>query len=134
MKYLLDTNICIYIINARPRQVLERFRREAIGDIGVSVITAAELAYGVAKSGSARNRGALEKFLAPLEVAPLGADTFWHYGSLRASLEQRGLPIGSLDTLIAAHALSLKVTLDTNNAAEFSRVDGLRLENWVSCW
>jgi tRNA(fMet)-specific endonuclease VapC len=131
MKYLLDTNICIYIINARPQQVLERFRREAIGDIGVSIITAAELAYGVAKSGSARNCGALEKFLAPLEVVPLTADSFWHYGTLRASLEQRGLPIGSLDTLIAAHALAINVTLVTNNASEFSRVDGLRLENWV---
>lgn len=132
MKYLLDTNICIYIINARPLQVLEHFRREAIGDIGVSVITAAELAYGVSKSGSARNRSALEKFLAPLEVASLGADTFWHYGTLRASLERRGLPIDSLDTLIAAHALALNVTLVTNNAAEFSRVDGLRLDNWMS--
>lgn len=98
MKYLLDTNICIYIINARHRQVLDRFQRETIGDIGVSVISAVELAYGVTKSGSARNRGALEKFLAPLEVMPLAADTFWHYGTLRASLEQRGLPIGSLDT------------------------------------
>ena len=131
MKYLLDTNICIYIINSRPLHVLERFRREAIGDIGVSVITAAELAYGVAKSGSARNRGALEKFLAPLEVASLRADAIWRYGTLRASLEQRGLPIGSLDTLMAAHALTLNATLVTNNASEFSRVDGLRLENWV---
>lgn len=68
---------------------------------------------------------------APLEVLPLAGNAIWRYGILRASLEQRGLPIGSLDTLIAAHALALNVTLVTNNAAEFSRVDGLRLENWV---
>jgi tRNA(fMet)-specific endonuclease VapC len=131
MKFLLDTNICIYIINARPLHVLERFRREAIGDIGISSITAAELAYGVAKSGSARNRAALEKFLAPLEIAAFDAAAVWHYGEIRAELERRGQPIGSLDTLIAAHALALDATLVTNNGAEFSRVKALRVENWV---
>jgi tRNA(fMet)-specific endonuclease VapC len=131
VKFLLDTNICIYIINARPPHVLERFRREAIGDIGISAITAAELAYGVAKSGSARNRAALEKFLAPLEIAAFDAGVFWHYGDIRAELEWRGQPIGSLDTLIAAHALALDATLVTNNGAEFSRVKALRVENWV---
>lgn len=131
MKFLFDTNICIYIINARPPHVLERFRREAIGDIGISSITAAELAYGVAKSGSARNRAALEKFLAPLEIAAFDADVFWHYGDIRAELERRGQSIGSLDILIAAHALALDATLVTNNGAEFSRVKALRVENWV---
>jgi tRNA(fMet)-specific endonuclease VapC len=131
VKFLLDTNICIYIINARPPHVLERFRREAIGDIGISAITAAELAYGVAKSGSARNRAALEKFLAPLEIAAFDAGVFWHYGDIRAELERRGQPIGSLYTLIAAHALALDATLVTNNGAEFSRVKALRVENWV---
>ena len=131
MKYLLDTNICIYVINAKPPQVLERFRREAIGDIGISAITAAELAFGVAKSGSARNRAALEKFLAPLEIVPFDGEAIWHYGETRAGLEKRGLPIGSLDTLIAAHALALGATLVTNNGSEFSRVEGLRVENWV---
>ena len=131
MKYLFDTNICIYVINARPPQVLERFRREAVGDIGISAITAAELAYGVAKSGSARNRSALEKFLAPLDIAPFDGEAFWRYGAIRASLERRGQPIGSLDTLIAAHALALDVALVTNNASEFSRVEGLRIDNWV---
>lgn len=131
MKYLLDTNICIYIINARPAPVLERFRREAIGDIGISAITAAELAYGVAKSGSRKNRLALEKFLAPLEVAAFDAMVVWLYGDIRAHLEKRGRAIGSLDTLIAAHAMALGTTLVTNNGAEFSRVDGLRIENWV---
>lgn len=131
MKFLLDTNICIYIINARPVQVLARFRGEVTGDIGISAITAAELAYGVAKSGSARNRAALEKFFVPLEIAAFDADAWWRYGDIRADLERRGQPIGSLDTLIAAHALALDTTLVTNNMTEFSRVPGLRLENWV---
>lgn len=131
MRFLLDTNICIYVINARPPHVLERFRREAIGDIGISAITAAELAYGVAKSGSARNRAALEKFLALLEIAAFDADACWRYGYIRTELELRGHPIGSLDTLIAAHALVLDATLVTNNMAEFSRVQGLRAENWA---
>jgi tRNA(fMet)-specific endonuclease VapC len=131
VKYLLDTNICIYIINARPPHVLERFRREAVGDIGISAVTAAELAFGVAKSGSDRNRAALEKFLAPLEIAPFDEAAAWQYGTLRARLEQRGQPLGSLDTLIAAHALALGITLVTNNSAEFSRVEGLRLDNWA---
>ena len=131
MKYLLDTNICIYIINERPVQVMARFRQERIGEIGVSSLTAAELAYGVEKSGSARNRQALEKFLAPLEIVAFAETAFRHYGRLRADLEKRGLPIGSMDMLIAAHALALNAILVTNNTREFERVSGLHLENWV---
>jgi tRNA(fMet)-specific endonuclease VapC len=131
VKFLLDTNICLYLINARPAHVLARFRGEVIGDIGISAITAAELAYGVAKSGSARNRAALEKFLVPLEIAAFDADAWRRYGDIHADLERRGHPIGSLDTLIAAHAMALDTTLVTNNLAEFSRVPGLRVENWV---
>ncbi len=131
MKYLLDTNICIYVINVRPAHVLERFRQEQIGDLGISSITAAELAYGVEKSGSERNRGALERFLSPLEILPFDRDAFWQYGRVRASLERSGQPIGSLDTLIAAQALALDLTLVTNNTREFERVPGLRLANWA---
>lgn len=131
MKYLLDTNICIYIINRRPAQVFERFEALRAGDVGVSSITAAELAFGVAKSGSERNQAALQKFLAPLEIMPFGEDAVWHYGRLRAQLERQGQAIGSLDTLIAAHALALEVTLVTDNGGEFARVPGLRCENWV---
>jgi tRNA(fMet)-specific endonuclease VapC len=131
VKFLLDTNICLYLINARPAHVLARFRGEVIGEIGISAITAAELAYGVAKSGSARNRAALEKFLVPLEIAAFDADAWRRYGDIHADLERRGHPIGSLDTLIAAHAMALDTTLVTNNLAEFSRVPGLRVENWV---
>lgn len=132
MKLLLDTNICIYIINRKPPPVLERFRKYHAGDIGISAITAAELAFGVAKSGSARNREALEKFLAPIEIMPFDEDAFWRYGEVRATLEKSGTPIGSLDTLIAAHALSLGVTLVTHNIAEFARVKDLRCETWVT--
>ena len=101
---LLDTNICIHIINARPAAVLERFRQYRMGEIGVSSVVAAELTYGVVKSGSSRNRQALEMFLAPPIILPFDEAVIWAYGELRAELERRGTPIGSLDTMIAAHA------------------------------
>ncbi len=128
---LLDTNICIHVINARPPAVLERFRQHRMGEIGVCSVVAAELAYGVAKSGSTRNRQALEMFLAPLVVLPFDEAALWVYGDLRAELERKGTPIGSLDTMIAAHAISQHSTLVTNNTREFARVPGLALENWV---
>ena len=128
---LLDTNICIYIINAKPPEVLARFHRFRLGEIGLSSVVAAELAYGVAKSGSERNRSALEMFLAPLKLIAFDEPAIWAYGKLRADLEQRGQSIGSLDTLIAAHALSMNAILVTNNTREFSRVPRLQLENWV---
>lgn len=131
ISYMLDTNICIYVINARPPTVLARFRKERLGSIGISSVTAAELAYGVAKSGSARNREALEMFFAPLEVLPFDASAIWHYGALRAGLERRGQLIGALDTMIAAHALASNTILVTNNTREFSRVPELRLQNWA---
>lgn len=129
---LLDTNICIYIINAKPPAVLARFKQYRQGDIGVCSVVAAELAYGVAKSGSARNRQALEMFLAPLTILPFDDAAVWAYGDLRADLERRGVLIGSLDTMIAAHALSQQALLVTNNTREFAKVTGLRLDNWVA--
>ncbi len=129
---LLDTNICIYIINAKPPAVLERFRQYRMGDIGLCSVVAAELAFGVAKSASARNRQALEMFLAPLIILPFDTAAVWVYGDLRADLERRGTPIGSLDTMIAAHALSQQALLITNNTREFSKVPGLQLDNWVA--
>ena len=131
MKYMLDTNICIYLINHRPPQVRQRFEACCVGEIGMSIVTATELAYGVSKSGSARNRAALETFLLPLEVAPLDEQVLWRYADLRADLERRGQPIGGFDTQIAAHALTLGATLVTNNTREFERVAGLKLENWI---
>jgi tRNA(fMet)-specific endonuclease VapC len=128
---LLDTNICIYLINAKPAAVLERFKQHRLGDIGVCSVVAAELAYGVAKSGSARNREALQLFLAPLVVLPFDEAAAWAYGQLRADLERLGTPIGSMDTLIAAHAISQQALLVTNNTREFARVPGLRLDNWA---
>ena len=127
---LLDTNTCIYIINNRPPNVLERFRKYKAGEVGISSIAASELAYGVAKSGSIKNRTALEMFLAPLQILPFESQCLWFYADLRASLEKQGLSIGPMDTLIAAQALSIDGTLVTNNIKEFVRVPKLKLENW----
>ena len=132
MKLMLDTNICIYLIKQHPPSALERFLSHPVGDIGISSITVAELDYGVSKSRHAtKNRLALSQFLSPLEVASFARDAAAAYGRLRATLEQKGLPIGSMDLLIAAHALSLGVRLVTNNTREFRRIPGLRVENWV---
>lgn len=129
--YLLDTNICIYIIKKKPLEVLHRFSGLSFGDVAVSSITAAELDYGVSKSGSDRNMATLEKFLAPLEILPFDSEAARQYGRLRANLGRQGTPIGPLDTLIAAHALALNSVLVTNNVREFSKVPMLKLDNWV---
>ena len=127
---LLDTNTCIYIINNRPLNVLEKFRKYKAGEIGISSIAASELAYGVAKSGSIKNRKALDMFLAPMQILPFDSQCLWFYADLRASLEKQGLSIGPMDSLIAAHALSIDGTLVTNNIKEFMRVPKLKLDNW----
>lgn len=132
MRYLLDTNICIYLIRRRPPQVLDRFQRCAIGDISLSTVTVAELEYGAAKSEfPAKNRQALEAFTLPLEIVSFDTAAAVAYGSVRGDLERQGIPIGAMDLLIAAHALSLGVILVTNNTREFARVQGLPVENWV---
>jgi len=131
MRYLLDTDICIYTINQRPPGVLERFMRHAGDGLGISAVTAAELHYGVARTGSQRNREALARFLDLLEVVPFDASAAEVFGALRAWLAIQGTPIGPCDTQIAAHAQALGVALVTNNTREFSRVPGLRLENWA---
>ena len=131
MIYLLDTNICIYVINHKPQQVFERFRQYQLGQLAVSSITASELAFGVEKSGSERNKQALKKFLSPLEILPYDEQAVWHYAQLRHDLQSKGQTIGSLDMLIAAHALALDVVLVTNNTKEFERIERLKLENWV---
>jgi tRNA(fMet)-specific endonuclease VapC len=132
MKYLLDTNICIYLIKQKPPQVLEKFNLHSVGDIGISSITASELWYEVAKSTQKqRNQPALTQFLLPLLVLEFGAAAAEAYGQIRATLEQTGQIIGGMDMLIAAHALSLRLVLVTNNVHEFSRVPGLRIENWL---
>lgn len=129
--YLLDTNICIYIINQHPPGVFEHFAGLEAGQAGISSITQAELDFGVAKSGSKRNRQAMDKFLLPLEVYDFDARAARTYGDLRSHLEARDTPIGAMDTLIAAHAVALGHTLVTNNTREFRRVPDLPLENWA---
>lgn len=131
MRFMLDTNLCIYAIKHRPPEVIAALRAHESAGLGLSSITVAELFFGVAKSGSARNFLALEQFLAPLELADFDRSAAAAYGPLRAALEAAGTPIGPLDTQIAAHALALGVTLVTNNTREFARVAGLRLANWV---
>ena len=131
MKYLLDTNICIYLINERPRKVLTHFKRHSLGDIGISSITASELAFGVAKSASSKNSAALEAFLLPLNVVDYDAGAAMIYGDIRATLEKQGKTIGPLDMLIAATALSRQLILVTNNEKEFRRISKLKVENWL---
>ncbi|HOB95479.1 MAG TPA: type II toxin-antitoxin system VapC family toxin [Aquabacterium sp.] len=132
MRFMLDTSICIYAMKHRPPEVLTQLRAHAAAGLGISSITAGELHFGVAKTGSVRNQAALRQFLEPLETADFGAQAAENYGRLRATLEQAGTPIGPLDTQIAAHALALDVTLVSHNLREFARVPGLRLVSWVS--
>ena len=132
MHYMLDTDICIYAINERPAEVLRAFREHQAAGLGISAVTAAELHFGVARTGSARNLTALRAFLATLEIAELDATAAELSGSLRAWLAKQGTPIGPYDTLIAAHAHALGVTLVSNNTREFERVPGLKLENWAA--
>ena len=132
MRYMLDTNICIYAIKHRPPEVLAALRAHAAAGLGISSISVAELLFGAAKSGSARNLQALAQFLEPLEIADFDRAAAQAYGPLRAQLEAAGTPIGPLDTQIAAHALALGVTLVSNNTREFNRIPGLLLDNWVA--
>jgi len=133
MKYLLDTNICIYIIKKKPRKVFARFREHRVGDVGISSITYSELAYGVANSGRPeQNQLALEEFVAPLEIKAYKPEVAPVYGRIRAHLRRAGRPIGPLDLLIAAHALHLGTVLVTNDVDEFVRVPHLKIENWAA--
>ncbi len=131
IRYLLDTNICIDLIRRRHPHMVARLASHEPGSIGLSTIVLAKLEYGVARSSDpARNRLALAKMILPLEIVPFDHFAAAAYGPLRARLERSGMPVGPLDTLIAAHALALGVTLVTNNEREFLRADGLTIENW----
>lgn len=133
IQFMLDTNICIYIIKKKPKQVINHLLQIDISDIGISSITQSELEYGVMKSQKInQNKIALIEFLSPIAIMPYDDLAAQEYGKLRAHLEKQGTTIGSLDMLIAAHALSLKCILVTNNESEFSRVPGLAVENWVN--
>jgi tRNA(fMet)-specific endonuclease VapC len=131
LKYLLETNIAIYVIKHRPIEALETFNRHA-GQLCISTITLAELFHGVEKSAKPdHNLSQVEDFVSRLEVLEYGSKATAHYGDIRANLERKGTPIGVNDLHIAAHARSEGLTLVTNNLREFERVEGLRLENWV---
>lgn len=132
MKLLLDTNICIYIIKRQPANVLKRFLEYQVGDVAISSITLAELRFGVAKSVQReKNAKALDEFIIPLEVVPFDEQAALAYGEIRTILEKAGTPIGSMDMLIAAHAVSLGISLVTNNTREFIRVPALTLVDWT---
>jgi tRNA(fMet)-specific endonuclease VapC len=132
MRFMLDTDICIYLIRKKPLQVLEKLKKLSIAEVAISSITLAELEYGVARSSKPeQNSEALQAFVAPLEIVPFDDRAACRYGEIRAWLESEGKVIGAMDLLIAAHAGSLGLTLVTNNLREFERVPGLALENWV---
>ncbi len=133
MKYLLDTNICIYIINEKPKKVLKKIEQYSVNEFAISSITHAELQYGVEKSKNKNtNQDALEEFLLPLTILPFHDEKLVAcYGEIRASLESKGKTIGPLDMLIAAHALSLDLTIISNNIKEFSRISNLKCKNWI---
>ena len=134
MKYILDTNICIYIINEKPDKVLRKFELYPVYEFGISSITHAELQYGIEKSKNKNtNQAALDEFLLPLTILPFhGQRLVTCYGEIRASLGSKGHTIGPLDMLIAAHALSLDLIIISNNIKEFSRIPNLKCENWIT--
>ena len=132
LKYLLDTNIVIYTIKNRPRRVRERFTRHQ-GQLAISSVTLMELVYGAEKSSQPeRNLRDIDGLAARLDVLPYDAAAATHTGQIRAELARQGTPIGPYDQMIAGHARALGLILVSNDAAEFGRVPGLRLENWLN--
>jgi len=132
VKFLLDTNICVFLIRNQSERVRDHIRRRRVGDIGVSAIAESELRFGADKSSDPeKNHAVLERFFLTLPVLAFDSGCAREYGRIRAFLEKKGTPIGSLDTLIAAHALSGEMTVVTNNTREFKRVPGLRVEDWT---
>ncbi|MDM8524219.1 type II toxin-antitoxin system VapC family toxin [Desulfococcaceae bacterium HSG8] len=133
MNFLIDTNICIYIMNNRPPEVIHRFRNTEAGETGISSITVSELRYGVSKSKQKKqNQQRLDEFLTPFEIIPYDETASKYYGEIRSRLEKQGIVIGPLDLLIAAHALSRDMVLVTNNEKEFKRIKSLQVENWAT--
>ena len=131
-KFLLDTNICIYIRRRRPPEILQRFLRLQVGEAAISVITFGELIFGAEKSEQRKAAmRQLEELASLLRVLPLPADAGGSYGALRAELEASGRIIGNNDLRIAAHAKAAKLILVTNNEREFQRVSGLEVQNWA---
>jgi tRNA(fMet)-specific endonuclease VapC len=133
MNFLIDTNICIYIINEKPSKVIQKFKDKEVGQIGISSITVSELYYGVSKSRfQKQNLKRLEEFLTPFQILSYDENASKFYGEIRSLLESQGNIIGPLDLLIAAHALSKNLVLVTNNEKEFKRIPSLKIQNWVA--
>ena len=132
MMYLLDTNICIYIINEQPAQVVQRLIQAGRESLAISTVTVAELAFGIAKSRREGSRIKLENFLSQFPIVDWNQEAAWMYGNVRKALEAKGQRIGERDLLLACQALALDATMVTNNTREFERVDGLKWENWVA--
>ncbi len=132
IKYMLDTNIVIYVIKRRPLEVLDKFNANA-GRMAISSITLAELMHGAEKSQLVeRNTRAVEDFISRLDVLHYDEKAAYHYGSIRSDLEKKGITIGVNDLHIAGHARSSGLVVVTNNESEFKRVDGLIVENWIA--
>ena len=132
MRYMLDTNICIYVIKHKPEKVFQKLQEVDPSDVCISSVTYAELVHGVEKSAAVdKNRLALAILLANIEILDFDVNAAEGYGKIRADLEKNGTPIGPLDMMIAGHARSLDYTVVTNNVKEFKRVSGLKIENWV---
>ena len=132
MRYMLDSNICIYLIKHKPLQVFEKLQEHNPDEICISAVTYAELVHGVEKSKAVeRNRLALTILLSNIEILDFDMNAAEEYGRIRADLEKKGTPIGPLDMMIAGHAKSLGYTVVTNNVGEFKQVEGLQYENWV---
>ena len=132
MRYMLDTNICIYAIKHKPEKVFQKLQEVDPADVCISSITYAELVHGVEKSAAIdKNRLALSLLLANIEILDFDVDAAECYGKIRADLEKKGTPIGPLDMMIAGHAMSLGYKVVTNNVKEFKRVSGLKVENWT---
>ncbi len=131
VKYLLDTNICVFVIRGKSPLVLQRFLQCLPDELGISTVTLAELRYGADKSNDPiKNHAALNDFLAPIQILAFDEECADYYGKVRSDLERRGVPIGALDTMIASQSLRLHLPLVTNNTGEFSRVPGLIVEDW----
>lgn len=131
IKYLLDTNICIFIIKKQPEKIIRKLQEFDVSEIGISSITLSELEYGIRKSAKPeQNKLALVEFLAPINVVSFDDVASEEYGKIRSGLEKIGTPIGPLDTLIGVHALSIGCILVTNNTKEFKRIKGLTIEDW----
>ncbi len=132
MQYLLDTNMCIYIIKKKPLSVLRKFEQLEVGQVGMSLITYGELLYGAKKSAySEKSFAILQELTRSIPPLPMPINAAKYYGEIRSKLEQQGKIIGGNDLWIASHALASELALVTNNEKEFSRISHLKIENWI---